>query len=736
MKQIVGIVLVASLSINAYSASPEIGGFHVYYGSLHNHSTVSDGSGTPAQAYAYARDVAKLDFFSLADHESYPTTGEISAVEWEDIKSQADTYNNDGSFVTFRGFEWTSSTYGDVTVINTDDIALSTTSETNTFSGFKNWLSSRDCVAFFNHPGVKNGSGLEFDHFAGPVSSKFVGIELWNKQLGFSTFYYNDGYIIGDNNKPYYDEALSLGWKVGAAGAGDHHGVNWGTSETYRLAILAENLTRADLFSALKARRFYATLDKNIALSFKINGQEMGSTVLPGTCNLRIQATDADNSESFTEVVLFDKNRNIKQVWDLNATVIDLNISIDALNGDYYYVKIKQADGDEAISSPIWIESPIITTASAETVSPAFNAIDKNPSTMWSTAWNRNLNPEPVWLQLDYTSSLVLNQMSLTFNVTESVGRAPQTFSIQASNDGGAGGNWTDLSTQSEQAFTSGETKVYTFENTNPYRYYRLYITGANTTSAIEISELAFKLVAIAADAPIITASNEAAGLPATNAIDGSTSTNWKATPGPTAAAPHWLQLQYASPQVFNKVTLTSCAYNNGEGYSSRDPRNWTIEASNDASNWTVLDTQTFSTASPAYCWAPKDDESQHEVAKQFSFTNNTAYTFYRIYITDSNQSASSVMLSEIEFSGTINGTVNNTHSGGIVYTQFGKVIVDLSDIPNACFVRIFDINGRNVASLNSPGNEKLSITIKGKGLYFVRVQNSSDSYSRKLILE
>ena len=234
---------------------------------------------------------------------------------------------------------------------------------------------------------------------------------------------------------------------------------------------------------------------------------------------------------------------------------------------------------------------------------------------------------------------------------------------------------------------------------------------------------------------PIITASNEVDGLPASNAIDGLTSTNWKAAPSPTVAAPHWLQLQYPSPKIFDRVIITSCAYNNGEGYSSSDPRDWTIEGSNDASSWTILDTQNFSTANPAYCWALKDDETQHEVSKQFNFTNTTAYTYYRIKMTDNNQSTSSVILSEIEFSGMLNGIVKNMQDKISIYSQFGHVIIDVSDIEVDSIIKIFDIKGIEIESFKSLENKKLSIGIKDKGIYIVQVQNIFDTYIQKLII-
>jgi hypothetical protein len=56
-----------SASLAAQASEPGAA-YNIYFGSLHNHSTLSDGDGSPSAAYAHARDVAGLDFFSLADH--------------------------------------------------------------------------------------------------------------------------------------------------------------------------------------------------------------------------------------------------------------------------------------------------------------------------------------------------------------------------------------------------------------------------------------------------------------------------------------------------------------------------------------------------------------------------------------------------------------------------------------------------------------------------------------------
>jgi len=335
---------------SSIAQSPTIGGYNVYYGTLHNHSTISGAIGTPTTAYDYAKNTARLDFFGLSDHSNSSfSTG------WTDMKNQANAYNEDSVFITFYGFEWTSSAnYGHVTVVNTDDYCT-ISSPTNTFEGLVTWLASRpNGIAFFNHPGREDDTGLEFSHFTTKPSDQVVGMELWNGGTTFNR-YYNDGYFRYDNNKGHYDEANSSGWKIGASGSGDDHSGTWGTAQQSRLAILADTLTRADLLAAMQVRRFFSTLDKNLSLSFKINGMEMGSTVIGGNCTAQIQASDADG-EIFNQVILYDQNHNIVTTWPLNTNSVNVSIELNTFDGDYYYVKVRQADGNEAISSPIYIK--------------------------------------------------------------------------------------------------------------------------------------------------------------------------------------------------------------------------------------------------------------------------------------------------------------------------------------------------------------------------------------------
>ena len=337
--------------------------YRVFFGNVHNHSNVSDGKGSPEQAYDHARYVAGLDFFGLSDHAE-----RISATEWESVKRVAESRNQDGAFVTFWGFEWSHFTHGHVTVIQTDDYTGAGHRDSDTFAELVAWLAARDAVAFFNHPGRQDKTGIEFGHFQTATCPNFVGIDLFNKKNGFEVYYYNDGYRRDDRGKGYFDEALQLGWRVGAAGSDDNHQGTWGSRTDFRLAVLAGAKTRSAIYRAMVARRFYATLDKNLTLYFEINGKPMGSVIEAGHWECRIRGAD-DDREVFEQIALI-KNGSFSRVWHPYDESPTASVRLHARAGDIYYVKVSQADGDEAISSPIWVAHPGAPAAGSSPLRP------------------------------------------------------------------------------------------------------------------------------------------------------------------------------------------------------------------------------------------------------------------------------------------------------------------------------------------------------------------------------
>jgi hypothetical protein len=338
------------------SSGGEPGTYNVYFGYLHSHTGVSDGEGTPAQAFAHARDQAGLDFFAVTDHDYYPDP--MTVADWSAIRNAADQYNEDGRFVTFWGFEWTSDTeqwqpgglgLGHVTVVGSDDYCSSADTGTRTLNQLVSWLSTRSAIALFNHPGQY---GTTFDGFDFERSDAFVGMELWNRD---TDYYAGDGFHADDGGKGFYDEALSRGWYIGAGGGQDNHAADWGTANGWRIAVLAPRKTRADILDAFKARRFYATRDRDLVLAFTCNGQHMGSKIAPGNLNCGIEIRDGGD-EVFSKVELV-VNGAVVRTWTPQGTHPVLAHELAGHRGDYLYVRAFQANeaGWAAISSPIFI---------------------------------------------------------------------------------------------------------------------------------------------------------------------------------------------------------------------------------------------------------------------------------------------------------------------------------------------------------------------------------------------
>ncbi len=343
-------MLIVSFALNYNLAQPRnIGGFNVYFGDLHNHCNFSDGEGTVDQAYRHAHIIAGYDFFGLSDHAEL-----LSDSEWKTIKRKANVYNIDNEFVTFWGFEWSGIIYGHVNVIGSDKYCSSFNLSTFTFSNLLNWINENECIAFFNHPGYSTIADNEFNHFNHTPSERFAGMELWNGSEGFNRYFYNNGYFSNDGGLSYFDEAIHRGWYLGAWGGDDEHGENWGANQ-YNVAVLASGLTRNELWEALKSRRFYSTLDRNLEMSFKINGNEMGSRIHSGNYSGEIRLHDADN-EYFTRITII-RNGQQSEVYDIFDTLPVISCTVNSSDNDYFYIIARQQDGDEAISSPVYFSN-------------------------------------------------------------------------------------------------------------------------------------------------------------------------------------------------------------------------------------------------------------------------------------------------------------------------------------------------------------------------------------------
>ena len=327
----------------------------IYYGDLHNHTSYSDGAGTPAQALA-AGKAAGFDFMAISDH-SYA----ISDGEWDDTLAAVNAATNE-SFVGLRGFEYTQGAEGHINVWNTtrhatrSNVAGCTYCDYtpnleagSTVQGFYGWLNSASNVPLdsagealqFNHPGWINFN----DWFYHPEVSDVARLEEVGNGNGSSYVFSEDQYV----------RSLDYGWKLGATNNADTHSDQWGVNTDSRTGVLMPELTKTALLEALYERRTFSTEDKNASLSMKANGAWMGSEIAnTGQILFEIQGADGDNETAELVQLMTDQGKVADSTapgssdfsWEPKLTITP--------GVHYYYVKVTQADGDRIVTSPVW----------------------------------------------------------------------------------------------------------------------------------------------------------------------------------------------------------------------------------------------------------------------------------------------------------------------------------------------------------------------------------------------
>ncbi len=297
------IVAIATGALHAQTAAPDTlrpggtptsGGLLILAGSLHDHSTDSDGdvssNAVAAWEFAHRRELG-IDFGALTDHADYfpfaylvPFGGNV----WTKQAKLAERYTHDGfSFV--RGFEYTSDQENHVSIIGTPDYLAGARADDLTLAALYRWLGERDeGIAQFNHPSSKGALQWNNLTFVPAVASSIATIEVYGDQ-GFSSE------NLTHSDAGWYWLALTRGWTVGPVMNWDTH--HWRTIfaqrdpgrrcgdyprtlPCQRTLVLATDNTPAAIMVALRARRTTATEHPSLWATLRgPGGVWQGSTV-------------------------------------------------------------------------------------------------------------------------------------------------------------------------------------------------------------------------------------------------------------------------------------------------------------------------------------------------------------------------------------------------------------------------------------------------------------------------
>ena len=311
-----------------------------WIGSLHSHTSFSAGAGAPVEAYAHARDVAQMDFWGVSDHVWHPSSERdgITASEIAQMRGSAEAISEDGRFIAFWGYEWT--TTGEHAVIWGDEYIDQTTD----INALLSRVQERGGLVNLSHLWL----GLDPLEWA---RRHHVFLPRWNQAVAIVDCFPPPNY------RCVFEELVGQGYRVGAFAGQDNHAPDWGEMGGFTGwgVIWAPRRTRESLESGIRACRVAATRERDLRPMIAINGAEMGSeAVLRASTgmNLSWNLGNADVGGLIIEIL-----RNGIQHAVTNAERRSMAIGGAQLGREAWHIRAWRPGQSQpvAVSSPVWI---------------------------------------------------------------------------------------------------------------------------------------------------------------------------------------------------------------------------------------------------------------------------------------------------------------------------------------------------------------------------------------------
>ena len=395
--------------------------FQRYFGQLHSHTQYSDGAGSLESALAYVKalpDNANVDFVAFTDHSNYfdksgaanpegalydmTKATEYSQQTWKSYKDAVAAFNaeNVGSMVAIAGFEMTWSggpghinTFNTPGIVSRNNTTLNNKTKDAGLQAYYKLLSQTEganSISQFNHPGTTFGNFIDFGYWDAVVDTRMYMVEVGN----------GEGQIGAGGYYPSYEQyimALDKGWHVAPTNNQDNHKGKWGNANDARDVILTDDFTEDGIYAALRARRMYATEDKNLDLDYTVNGNMMGSIIdVPEKLNFEISFNDPDRTDSIAKVELVVNSGKVAYTWDSAADLAKGSASVELPpEYTYYFVRVTEGDGDLAVTAPVWVGESLklgISKAECGTSTP----VTDEELTITTTFFNSEAKPATI----------------------------------------------------------------------------------------------------------------------------------------------------------------------------------------------------------------------------------------------------------------------------------------------------------------------------------------------------
>lgn len=338
----------------------------IFFGDMHTHDFQSTAEGYPAECYRWGRDDKRLDFQSLA----IQVHRWIDNEKWTIGKHMNEYFLEEGKYVTFLGFEWQHSGYGDKIIhylggdmpyLPVDDPRYD-----NPASLYEA-LRGTDAFIISHHPGYEldlHVPGTRWDILKTDVDRL---VEIWSMHGSSEGLDDKDRPLIKPSRPGGIYQGFRQGVKMGIVAGSDTHTARPGGStddvRPYRgglCCVWAEELTRRSLFKAFLERRTYGITGARIVLQFTVNGAPMGAEI-PHT-DTRTLSVRSWAPTPIREIQ-FMKNAELLSAVPVSGVVgeadvvdeVSTDIATADNKSDFYHCRVVLADGHLAVCSPVWV---------------------------------------------------------------------------------------------------------------------------------------------------------------------------------------------------------------------------------------------------------------------------------------------------------------------------------------------------------------------------------------------
>ncbi|MCL2740745.1 MAG: DUF3604 domain-containing protein [Oscillospiraceae bacterium] len=338
-------------------------GYGAFFGDIHGQSDLCDGTNGPGSLYAYARVAAGMDFASVTSHDM-----ELDDGAWAEVADETRKANRPGDFVAFLGYEW---------------------------SGLPDEGGDNNVYYLSGEGPLVRNSAIDGPWCVPGVRSERIDLRETIRRIRAST----DGFMViphcggRQSNPDYHDPTVmpvfeihsthrnyehvwaglvDRGLRLGlVGGSDDHRGMlgDCGVAARERyfsthcgLAVaMARELTPESIWDAIMRRHTYATNGPHIVVGFSSGDRIMGDEMaVPAGSPIAFKLRAVCHG-FFQEATVFRGNVAVKsyrggdqenQIRSFEAEFVD-----EALPGaSMYYLRVAQADGGMAWTSPIFVE--------------------------------------------------------------------------------------------------------------------------------------------------------------------------------------------------------------------------------------------------------------------------------------------------------------------------------------------------------------------------------------------